>query len=311
MSVERPRRPDRSTGRVSAEKGLARSMIVSCRHLHPIASLLRPQWHWPATSQSPSEAPCREERRRRRWSVRAWRRVLASAPPRSPTWRLDAAPRWMSMRASRWRSGSRSTSGSRADSDVPPARRATWCTRRWAKLEARLLRAHDYEVAIDHPYQHYQFAGRADVLAWTRTPAALLHIENRTRFPDLQAGGGQLQRQAPVPRWQRGSPARHPALRVGDARDGGSLVGRGHPQHPPPQRYVQRPLSRTPTTGCGPGCRVLRRGPARARPSCSWTRSPSGPARASSGWMACSPGARPRLRDYRDAAERLGSPRRA
>lgn len=52
------------------------------------------------------------------------------------------------------------------------------------------LAAHSYQVAIDHPYQHYQFAGRADVLAWTIEPAALLHIENRTRFPDLQAAIG-------------------------------------------------------------------------------------------------------------------------
>jgi hypothetical protein len=58
------------------------------------------------------------------------------------------------------------------------------------ELEARWLAEQRYEVALDHPYQHYQFAGRADVLAWTREPAALLHLENRTRFPDLQAAAG-------------------------------------------------------------------------------------------------------------------------
>jgi len=58
------------------------------------------------------------------------------------------------------------------------------------ELEARWLTAHGYEIAIDHPYQHYQFAGRADVLVWTRAPAALLHIENRTRFPDIQEAAG-------------------------------------------------------------------------------------------------------------------------
>ena len=47
-----------------------------------------------------------------------------------------------------------------------------------------------YRVAIDHPYQHYQFAGRADVLAWAEDLPALLHIENRTRFPDLQQAAG-------------------------------------------------------------------------------------------------------------------------
>lgn len=56
--------------------------------------------------------------------------------------------------------------------------------------EATRLSQHSYRVAIDHPYQHYQFAGRADVLAWTSDPPALLHIENRTRFPDLQSAAG-------------------------------------------------------------------------------------------------------------------------
>lgn len=58
------------------------------------------------------------------------------------------------------------------------------------EIEARWLSEHDYHVAVDHPYQHYQFAGRADVLAWTTDPPALLHIENRTRFPDLQQAAG-------------------------------------------------------------------------------------------------------------------------
>jgi transcriptional regulator with XRE-family HTH domain len=46
----------------------------------------------------------------------------------------------------------------------------------------------DRTTAIDEPYQHYQFAGRADVLAWDADD--LLHIENRTRFPDLQEAAG-------------------------------------------------------------------------------------------------------------------------
>jgi transcriptional regulator with XRE-family HTH domain len=57
-------------------------------------------------------------------------------------------------------------------------------------IEAGWLHALGYDVAIDHPCQHYQFAGRADVLAWTLEPPALLHIENRTRFPDLQEAAG-------------------------------------------------------------------------------------------------------------------------
>jgi transcriptional regulator with XRE-family HTH domain len=45
-------------------------------------------------------------------------------------------------------------------------------------------------VALDEPYQHYQFAGRGDVLAWNLERRALVHIENRTRFPNLQEAIG-------------------------------------------------------------------------------------------------------------------------
>jgi len=60
------------------------------------------------------------------------------------------------------------------------------------ELEAGWLQARGFHVAIDHPYQHYQFAGRADLLAWRLDPPAMLHIENRTRFPDLQAAAGSF-----------------------------------------------------------------------------------------------------------------------
>jgi hypothetical protein len=58
------------------------------------------------------------------------------------------------------------------------------------ELEARQLRRPGVMVGVDEPYQHYQFAGRADVVAWDVARAALLHIENRTRFPDLQQVAG-------------------------------------------------------------------------------------------------------------------------
>ena len=49
----------------------------------------------------------------------------------------------------------------------------------------------DRHVGIDEPYQHYQFAGRADVVAWDVAAArAMLHIENRTRFPNIQEAAG-------------------------------------------------------------------------------------------------------------------------
>ena len=56
------------------------------------------------------------------------------------------------------------------------------------EVEARALARPGRIIAIDEPYQHYQFAGRADVLAWD--DANLLHIENRTRFPNLQDAAG-------------------------------------------------------------------------------------------------------------------------
>jgi transcriptional regulator with XRE-family HTH domain len=60
------------------------------------------------------------------------------------------------------------------------------------EVEARRLRSFAFEMAIDEPYQHYQFAGRADVVAWDRARRALLHIENRTRFPNVQEALGSF-----------------------------------------------------------------------------------------------------------------------
>lgn len=59
------------------------------------------------------------------------------------------------------------------------------------EMEARRLRSFGLEVGIDVPYQHFQFAGRADVVAWDIERRALLHVENRTRFPDLQDAFGR------------------------------------------------------------------------------------------------------------------------
>jgi len=60
------------------------------------------------------------------------------------------------------------------------------------EAEAGQLRSLGFAVGIDEPFQHYQFAGRADVVAWSAERAALLHIENRTRFPDLQESFGSF-----------------------------------------------------------------------------------------------------------------------
>ena len=58
------------------------------------------------------------------------------------------------------------------------------------ELEAARLRAHQFRVAIDEPYQHFQFAGRGDVVSGISKRRALLHIENRTRFPNMQEVAG-------------------------------------------------------------------------------------------------------------------------
>ncbi len=58
------------------------------------------------------------------------------------------------------------------------------------ELIAARLSNRGFGVAIDEPFQHYQFAGRGDVVAWDPGRRALIHVENRTRFPNLQEAIG-------------------------------------------------------------------------------------------------------------------------
>jgi len=84
----------------------------------------------------------------------------------------------------------------RVDATATPTRRRT--TDRssdlvhaaMGELEAARLRSVRFPVAIDEPYQHFQFSGRGDVVAWDLERSALLHIENRTRFPNMQEVAG-------------------------------------------------------------------------------------------------------------------------
>src|SRR3990170_2125685 len=69
-----------------------------------------------------------------------------------------------------------------------PSREADLVHAAMGDAEARHLRSLGFDVGLDMPYQHYQFAGRADLLAWDRERRSLLHVENRTRFPNLQPG---------------------------------------------------------------------------------------------------------------------------
>jgi transcriptional regulator with XRE-family HTH domain len=57
---------------------------------------------------------------------------------------------------------------------------------------ASRLSSFGFTVRLDEPYQHYQFAGRADVVAFDPAAKALLHIENRTRFPNVQEALGSF-----------------------------------------------------------------------------------------------------------------------
>jgi transcriptional regulator with XRE-family HTH domain len=60
------------------------------------------------------------------------------------------------------------------------------------EIEAAHFRGLGLEIGIDEPFQHFQHAGRADVIVWSHKKAVLLHIENRTRFPNLQEAFGSF-----------------------------------------------------------------------------------------------------------------------
>jgi transcriptional regulator with XRE-family HTH domain len=87
--------------------------------------------------------------------------------------------------------------GLRLEVDLVDPRRRQPATRQvdivhsaMGEFEAGHFRQMGVSVALDEPYQHYQFAGRADFVAWNVQDRALLHIENRTRFPDFQEMAG-------------------------------------------------------------------------------------------------------------------------
>jgi transcriptional regulator with XRE-family HTH domain len=58
------------------------------------------------------------------------------------------------------------------------------------EAEAAHLRKLGVQVGLDEPYQHYQFAGRGDLVVWKADPPAMLHIENKTLFDDVQEAFG-------------------------------------------------------------------------------------------------------------------------
>jgi transcriptional regulator with XRE-family HTH domain len=95
----------------------------------------------------------------------------------------------------------------------PSARKEDPVHAAMGESEAARLRSLGFEVRVDEPYQHYRFAGRGDIVAWSIEPCALLHIENRTAFPDIQEVfgsfnakreyiGRELATRAGVARWK-------------------------------------------------------------------------------------------------------------
>ena len=106
------------------------------------------------------------------------------------------------------------------------------------EFEARQFRALGVATGIDEPYQHFQFAGRADFVAWRLDPAALLHIENRTRFPDFQEMAGSFNAKRAYLGASLGEPAGSPNVAQRDARDRGAVVRRGPSRHPAADRVV-------------------------------------------------------------------------
>lgn len=60
------------------------------------------------------------------------------------------------------------------------------------EAQAEHFRRLGFNVRLDEPYQHYQFAGRADLVAWSRDAAALLHIEDKTELNDVQDAFGSF-----------------------------------------------------------------------------------------------------------------------
>lgn len=77
-------------------------------------------------------------------------------------------------------------------------------------LAGQVLRTDGAVVGLDEPYQHYQFAGRADLAAWSLERRALPHTEVRPQFPDLQESFGSYNAKR---RWLAASIAERIGLR--------------------------------------------------------------------------------------------------
>jgi transcriptional regulator with XRE-family HTH domain len=131
-----------------------------------------------------------EERRRRRWTLRELGRragLTATAIQQMETGRAGSVEAYARVAIAL---------GLRPELHLVDERRAVVrpsqdAVHAWVgDVEAGHLQRLGFSVAIDEPYQHFQFAGRGDLVAWSVQRSALLHIENRTRFPNLQESLG-------------------------------------------------------------------------------------------------------------------------
>jgi transcriptional regulator with XRE-family HTH domain len=129
----------------------------------------------------------RAERRRRGWSVARLGREAGIS-------RSAAAELEMAGRASidRWVAVSMALGLELEMGLIDPAHRGRSASRiddpvhaAMGEIELARLGRLGIPAAVEEPYQHFQFAGRADVVGWTHDPPALLHLENRTRFPTV------------------------------------------------------------------------------------------------------------------------------
>ena len=133
----------------------------------------------------------REERRRRQWTIAALADLAGLSKPSVVA--MEHAHR-ASLEA--WVAVAQAL-GLELQLDLADPRRRRSTSRledpvhaAMGELEAAHLQGLGFPVAIDEPYQHFQFAGRADVVAWHLDPPAMIHLENRTRFPNVGETAG-------------------------------------------------------------------------------------------------------------------------
>jgi transcriptional regulator with XRE-family HTH domain len=175
------------------------------------------------------------------------------------------------------------------------------------ELEAAHLRKLGSQVAIDEPYQHFQFAGRADLVAWDLEARALLHLENRTRFPDIQdALGSYSAKRAYLPKVL--------ADRLGISRTGWRVVTHAIVALWSAEvLHTLRVRGETFRSACPDPLDDFEdwwagRIPIGRRPTSTLViLDPSPGRRAAFAGLAALPTLRPRYRGYADAAVRLGS----